>query len=160
MENKNWVWGVVILAIAAGFFAGWLYGKQAGVTETGKKVKDLQSSLDVFVPPLPNTINLVSGKITAIKGDSFTMEIPSFTDRYPKPGQALAVESKTIRTTKNTDISETNFDPKTFKNGSPQKRAIQVGDLKIGNIVSVTVKENARTEQNLTAVSINRSSGI
>lgn len=160
MENKNVAWGIVVVALLVGFFGGWYYGKVAGVKESDHTVSNLKQSLDMFVPPLPDVVNVLGGKITAINGDSFAIEIPSLTDRYPKPGVPMVTETKTIRVTSETVLTDTNFDPKTFKNGLPQTKTISASDLKTGDTISVTISENARTEQNLTAVSINRSSGI
>ncbi|MDO8601045.1 MAG: hypothetical protein Q7R73_05615, partial [bacterium] len=103
---------------------------------------------------------VIGGKITAVNGDSFTVEIPSLTDRYPKPGEPQAMETKTIRITSETVLTEMNFDPKNFKNGIPQQQTISASDLKVGDTISITVSENARVEQNLTATHINRTSGI
>lgn len=160
MENKNLVWGVVVLALIIGFFGGQWYGKRTETQNAEQKIKDIQNSLDIFVPPLPDVVNVIGGKITAISGDAFTIEIPSLSDRYPKPGVPMKTEIKTIRIAKDAKITSTSFDPKTFKNGLPQTKTISAEDLKAGDTVSVTIKENARTEQNLTAISINRSSGI
>ncbi|MDO8600025.1 MAG: hypothetical protein Q7R73_00180, partial [bacterium] len=102
MENKNAVWGIVVIALVAGFFGGWYYGKVSGVKESEHTVSDLKQSLDVFVPPLPDIVSVIGGKITAVNGDSFTVEIPSLTDRYPKPGEPQAMETKTIRITSET----------------------------------------------------------
>jgi hypothetical protein len=162
MEQNN-KFLFLAVALIVGLIAGYILGAQSGkkmAVEEQKKTEELQTTIDVFVPPLPDVVNVIGGKITAINGDTFIMEIPSFTDRYPKPGQAMATETRTIRITTDTKITDTNFDQKTFKNGLPQTRTITAKDLKTDDTVSVTVKENARTEQNLTAEQINRSSGI
>lgn len=160
MENKNFVWVITVIALAAGFLGGQWYGKRTGMQQANQKVTELQKSLDVFVPPLPDIVNIISGKIIAVSGDAFTLEIPSLTDRYPKPGIAMKTETKTIRMTADTKITSISFDPKTFKNGVPQAKTISVGDLKAGDAVSITVKENARAEPNLTAVNINKAGGM
>lgn len=161
MDNKRAI--VAVIAILIGAIAGYLFGVQSGekaAAEEREKTEKLQKSLDVFVPPLPDVVNVIGGKITAISGDAFTVGIPSLTDRYPKPGQPMTTETKTIRIADDAKITSLSFDPKTFKNGLPQQTAISASDLKAGDMVSVTVKENARTEQNLTATEINRTSGI
>lgn len=163
MQKEKNIIAVAIIALTVGALAGYFFGISSAkqkVAEANKKTERAQQSLDMFVPPLPEMVNVIGGKITAVSGNSFTIEIPSFTDRYPKPGQPMATETKTIRVDKDAQITSTSFDPKTFKNGMPQTKTISAGDLKTGDAVSVTVKENARTEQNLTAVSINQSSGI
>lgn len=154
------MWIVVIVALIIGFFGGQWYGKRSGMRQADQKINDLQKSLDIFVPPLPEAVTVVGGKITAINATTFTIEIPSLTDRYPQPGKPMATEIKTIRVTSDTKITDTNFDPKTFKNGLPQMKTISANNLKTGDTVSVTIKENARTSHDLTAVSVNRSSGI
>lgn len=162
MEQNNKI-VVAVVALLIGIIAGYFFGAQSGknaVREEQKKMEELQKSLEVFVPPLPDVINVVGGKITAINGDTFMMEIPSLTDRYPHPNRSQATETRTVKTTEDTAITETSFDPKTFKNGLPQETTISAKDLKAGDVVSVTVSENVRTEQNLTAISINRSGGI
>lgn len=145
-----------IIGAIAGYFSGTQSEKKSAV-EGEKKTNELQQALDMFVPPLPDFVNVISGKITAINNDAFIIEIPSLTDRYPKPGVPMAVETKTVHITNEIKITTTNFDPKTFKNGLPQTKTISASSLKAGDTVSVTVSENARLEQNLTAVSINRS---
>lgn len=163
MPKETNIVTVAVLALIIGALAGYFYGSssvQQKVAEADKKTEELQQALDMFVPPLPETVNVIGGKISAINNDAFIVEIPSLADRYPKQGVPMAVETKTIRITADTKITSTNFDSRTFKNGLPQTRTIAAKDLKIGNTVSVTVQENARTEQNLTAVSINRSEGI
>lgn len=150
----------ILIGATAGYLSGLQIGKASGRAEANLKIKALQESLNVFVPPLPDVINVIGGKIIGINGDTFTLQMPSFTDRYPKQGVPMATETKTIRIAKDTKITSTDFDSRTFKNGVPQQKTISANDLKIGDTVSVTVKENARVEQNLTAVSINRSGGI
>lgn len=150
-------------ALVVGALAGYFYGSssiQQKVVEADKKTEELKQTLDMFVPPLPDVVTVVGGRITAINNDAFIIEIPSLTNRYPKPGVPMAVETKTIRITAETKITSTDFNPKTFKSGVPQTKTIAAKDLKAGDTISVTVKENALTEQNLTAVSINRSEGI
>ncbi len=153
---------VVLVGAIAGYLLGSQIGKKSERAEADQKIQEIQHSLNIFVPPLPDVINTIGGKITAVNSDAFTfiMEVPSFTDRYPKPGVPMATEIRTVRAVADTEITDTNFDSKTFKKGVPQTKTISAGDLQVGDTVSVTVKENARTEQNLTAVSINRSSGI
>lgn len=159
-EEKNKIVVFAIIALVIGLAGGYWYGKAVAVKETGKTIQKLEQSLSLFVPPLPDVINGIGAKITNKAGTTITVEIPSFTDRYPEPGKPQATETRTVRITKDTKITETDFNQKTFKNGMPQTKSITAGDLKIGDVVSVTVKENARTEQNLTATQINRSSGI
>lgn len=153
---------IVLIGAVAGYLFGFQTGKRSGYAEADQKIQDVQTSLNIFVPPLPDVINTIGGKITAVNGDAFTfvMEVSSFTDRYPKPGMPMATEIRTVRAMVDTKITDINFDSKTFKNGLPQTKTISAKDLKVGDTISVTVKENARTEQNLTAVSINRSSGV
>lgn len=165
LQNKNLVRGILII-ILVGFLGGWFYWKRTEMRRSDQTIKELQTSLHMSVPPLPDTINVIGGKIIAVSGNAFTLEIPSFTDRYPKPGvpgvMTMKTETKTIHLAANTTITSVSFNSKTFKNGLPQQTAISAKDLKTGDAVSVTVKENARTEQNLTAVSVfvNRSNGI
>lgn len=159
-NEKIFIAGALIIGLAVGYLFGAQIGKQTAQKDADQKIGDIKESLDMFVPPLPDVLNILGGKITAINGDTFIIEIPSLSDRYPKPGEPMAVETKTIRITDDTAITDTSFDPQTFKNGLPQTKTISASDLKVGDTVSVTVSENAHTEQNLTAVSINRSSGI
>lgn len=155
---------VSIVALLIGGTIGYLFGFRAGgnavSVEMNEKIREVQSALDMFVPPYPDIVNVIGGRITAIDGTSLTIEIPSFTDRYPKPDTPMATETRTVAITGETKTVSINFDQKTFKNGSPQQKEISSNDLEVDDVVSVTVKENARAEQNLTAVSINRSSGI
>lgn len=160
MKKENNILTIAITVFAVGAIAGYFLGakfekKSAEMEE--KKSGELQQSLDALVPPLPDVVAVIGGKITAINNDTLLVEIPSLTDRYPKPGVPMAVETKTVRTTAETKITSTSFDSKTFKNGFPQTKTIAVKDLTIGDTVSVTVSENARLEQNLTAISVNRS---
>lgn len=162
--NKNSLVAVPVIALLIGALAGYLFGLRAGRSavsaEMSAKVQELQSALDVFVPPLPDVVTVIGGRITAIDKGLLTVEIPSLTDRYPKPGAPIATETKSVWVTEDTKITSTNFDPKTFKKGVPQSKTISSTDLKVGDTVSVTVTGNARTEQNLTAASISRSTGI
>lgn len=164
--NRNAEIITIVVAVLIGAVAGYLFGfqtgKRSGYAEADQKIQEVQTSLNIFVPPLPDVINTIGGKITAVNSDAFTfvMDVPSFTDRYPKPGVPMATEIRTIRVAADTEITDTNFDAKTFKKGVPQTKTISAKDLKVGDTISVTVSENVRTEQNFTAVSINRSSGI
>lgn len=157
---------IVAITVLIGAIVGYLLSSQIGKkserAEADQRIRNVQDSLNVFVPPLPDVVNVIGGKITVVNSDAFTfiMEVPSFTDRYPKPGVPMATETRTVRAAADTEITDTNYDSKTFKKGIPQTKTISANDLKVGDTVSVTVKENARTEQDLTAVSINRSSGI
>lgn len=166
MSENNRTVTIVVAVLIIGAIAGYLFGlqigKKSGRAEANQRIKEIRDSLNIFVPPLPDVINVIGGKITAVNSDAFTfvMEIPSFADRYPKPGVSMVTEIRTIRAVADTEITDTNFDSKTFKKGVPQTKTISAKDLKVGDTVSVTVKENARTEQDLAAVSINRSSGI
>lgn len=149
-----------VVALIVGLVVGYLVGAQSGKQSAAGTIKNLESSLNTFVPSLPDTVNVIGGKITAVNGGSFTIEIPSFTDRYPQPGKPVATETRAIRITADTKITDTSYNPKTFKNGLPQTKAITAADLKTGDVVSVTVLENARTEQMLTATAVSRSSGL
>lgn len=162
-NNKRKTAAVAAIAAVIGVILGYLLGAQAGrdaAAEEREKAEELQKSLNVFVPPLPEVVNVVSGKITAVNGESFALEIPSFTDRYPHPDTPPATETKTIKTTGDTKITEMSFDPKTFKDGLPKQTALKFSDLKTGDFVTVTVSENARAVQNLTAVNINKTGGM
>lgn len=162
--SKNSLIAVAVVTILAGAAVGYLFGFRAGgnavSVEMNTKIQELQSALDIFVPPLPDAVHVIGGRITAIDEGLFTIEIPSLADRYPKPNTPMATETKTVRLTADTKITDTNYEEKTFKNGLPQTKTISPDTLKVNDTVSVTVKENARAEQILTAVSINRSSGI
>lgn len=162
-KETNNIIVVAVTALIIGALAGYFFGMSSvkqKIAEVDKKTGELQQSLDMFVPPLPDVVSVIGGKITAINGDTLMIEIPSLTDRYPKPGVPMAVETKTVRVTAETKITSTNFNSRTFKNGLPQTKTIAAKDMEVGDIVSVTVSENVRTEQNLTAISINRSDGI
>lgn len=161
MKKEPNIVTIAVAAFAVGAIAGYFSGAQSEkktvIEMEEKKTSELQQSLDALVPPLPEVVSVIGGKITAINNGAFIIEIPSLTDRYPKPGVAIATETKTVRTTAETKITSTSFDSRTFKNGLPQTKAISANSLKVGDVVSVTVSENARLEQNLTAVSVNRS---
>lgn len=162
-NNKRKTAAVAAIAAIIGVILGYFLGAQAGrdaAAEERGKAEELKKSLDVFVPPLPDVVNIISGKITAVNADAFTIEISSLTDRYPRPGKPMTTETRTIRIAEDAKITEIRFDPKSFKNGLPQQTPISASDLKAGDLVSVTVSENARTEQTLTATDINRTGGI
>lgn len=151
---------VVLMGAIFGYLFGFRMGKNIVGAEASASITKLQSVLDIFVPPLPDVVNVIGGRIIAVDEGLFTIEIPSLTDRYPKPDTPMATETKTVWITEDTKITSINFDQKTFKSGAPQQKEISPTDLGVGDTVSVTVTGNARTEQNLTAVSISRSSGI
>lgn len=162
--KQPFFFGAMVIAILIGamigYFFGFSVGENAGDAEARASITKLQNALDMLVPPLPEVISVVSGKITAVNDNAFTLEILSFADRYPHPDTPPATETRTVKITGDTKIAAMNFDPKTFKDGLPAQTAIKFSELKIGDFVTVTVSENARAEQNLTAAAINRSSGI
>lgn len=157
--EKNKILAVALLG--AGLLVGYLWGVRSETKIMEQKIRDLESSLNVFVPPLPDIVNAISGTVTQKDGDTVTIQIPSLTERYPKPGQPAPTETKTVRVTAETKITATDFSSAALRaDGIPQTKIIRADDMRVGDIVSVTVRENARTEQNTTAITINKTGGM
>lgn len=157
-QNKTFIAAALLIA---GLTVGYLLGAASGAKQAEKnaeqKIKEMESSLSIFVPPLPETVNAVSGTIIQKDGDALTLQIPSLTERYPKPGKPMPTETKTVHITSETELTATDFRPKALRaDGIPQTKQIQADELRAGDIISATVKENARTEQILTAIDIQK----
>lgn len=157
-QSKNMLWVVVVVALMVGFFAGWVYGKRTTTQTLGAKIKNLEKSLNTIFPEPPEEVKTINGTIQSIDttGGNFVLEIRSFTDRYPIPGQAPRMETRTVRVTDATKIEDLDVNPKSFGSLGSQRTPRAFSDLKPGYSVMVTTEENIRTSETLTALSIER----
>lgn len=138
---------------------GLIQGKEIGRQENSAKIAELNKTLDSFFPPLSNEIFSISGTIKLINNNIISLEMVSLTERM-LPGVEPKKEIRKITVAKDAKI--TKFDPfilpeidkKTGAIKPPKQEIIKLSDLKIGNQITATAKENIKTKTEFEAVEI------
>jgi len=159
MQNSKYLIAVIIVLIIGtglGFSIGKNQGTQAGLeqgrSESKTKIDELNKALDFFIPQPPAEIFSVSGEVKSITGNTLSLEIISPSERA-LPGTELKKETRTVTVAPTTKLSRFNplaiptIDPKTKLPVTPKAESIRLSDLKVGDRVIVSAKENIKEKQ-------------
>ena len=127
---------------------------QIKLNQAQKEIDWWKSQLEMFYPPLPEEIYSVIGKITKIEGNSILMESQIKVSRLPLP-EGKEIEKKNIKVnlTDETKIAKiemivpTTLPPKEIFKETPLK----FEDLKVGDQINVTSKENIKSKTEILA---------
>lgn len=146
MEKKKIILVIVILiiiAVGAGFY---YLGYQSANKVSQEKIKVLENALEPFYPEPPEKIFSISGTIKEIKDNEIKIETPKFhKDLYERITKTEEKETRIIKvlpTTKITKIDYTNVSPEApFK-----EEKIKLSELKVGDRITVTAKENIKNK--------------
>ena len=169
MEKKLVIEGaiLVIICFLIGFGIGYFTGKISTykiflvkLAEKEKEINWYKTLLGAFYPPLPKEIHSFSGKITKIEGNSIWVEYQRKMSRFPLPeGKNIEIKEIKINTNNKTKIVGLEMPPliprELLKNASPEWAikiiSLQFEDLKVGNQVRVTSKENIKGKAEILA---------
>lgn len=138
---------------------GLIQGKEIGEQESSVKITELNKTLDSFFPPLPDKIFSISGTIKSINNNIISLEAVSLTERT-LPGVEPKKEIRKITVSKDAKITKFNslilpeIDPKTGEIKPPKQEIIKLSDLKAGDNISATAKENIKTKIEFEAIEI------
>lgn len=162
--EKKFIYLAVILAVIS-FFAGFGIGSWNGKMIAGKvcqgklnqaqeEIKWWKSQLEIFYPPLPEEIYSISGKITKIEDKTIWIESKARVSQLPLPG-GKEIETKEIKvnTTDETKIVKigTAVIP-VLPTGEPfEETLLKFEDLKVGDQITVTSKENIKGKTEILA---------
>jgi hypothetical protein len=161
----------IILAVVfllIGFGIGNFYGKMAAekiyqgklaekereLTEKEKEIGWWKSQLEMFYLPLPEEIYSISGKIKKIEGNSIWIESQIRVSQLPLPG-GKEIEKKEIKVnltdeTKIVKIEVPEIPP--LPPEEPFKEiSLKFEDLKVGDQITVTSKENIKGKTEILA---------
>ena len=163
MEKKS-IYLAIILAVVfllVGFGIGNFYGKMAAekiwqgkLAEKEKEIEWWKSQLEMFYLPLPEEIYSISGKITKIEGNSIWIESQIRVSQLPLPG-GKEFETKEIKVNvlPETKIVKVEIPPvPPLPTGQPFKEVpLKFEDLKVGDQITVTSKENIKGKTEILA---------
>jgi hypothetical protein len=163
MEKKS-IYLIVILVLISllvGFGIGVFYGKNLAdksyrgkIIEKEKEIEWWKSQLEMFYPPLPEEIYSISGKIKKIEGNSIWIESQIRLSRLPLPG-GKEFETKEIKVnilpeTKIVKVEIAEIPP--LPPEEPFKEIpLKIEDLKVGDQITVTSKENIKGKTEILA---------
>jgi len=148
---------VALVFLLIGLKFGKLTEKKAWQVEISKKqeeIKNLQSFLEIFFPPLPEEIYNLSGKVTETKDNAINVEAQIRVSRFPLPGGA-ETEKQNIKViiTDQTKITEfdLNLNPLLPDGKIRPETILNFSDIKAGDDVSVVSAENIKGKKEISA---------
>jgi len=163
MEKKLIYFGIILamLLLLVGFGIGNFYGKmsaekvwQGKLAEKEKEIEWWKSQLEMFYPPLPEEIYSVSGKITKIEDKTIWMEAQIRVSQFPLPG-GKEIEKREIKVnvTDETKIVKIEIPeiPLPPPEGPFKEVLLKFKDLKVGDQITVSSKENIKNKTEILA---------
>lgn len=136
---------VIIIAAAVGV-GGYFIGLNKGEERAEAR---LQSIIDTAYPEPAEVINKVGGKVIGIQGGTINIEITDPDDYLPHPdGTEQKKVTRFANVGGNTEIilvDYTNPQP----NGKPAQTSISLSEIKKGDAIKITSKENIREEKSI-----------
>lgn len=171
MNDKKTIYlivGIFVLLVLVSGVGGYFYGLEAGYVSgksaSDKEVSDLKAVLQAYFPPSPSEIFSISGVIKEVGGNAIKVEMSSFAQFPPPPGQKPVTELRLVKVSSETKITEFTFSKTVAPaprsgNGLPSEvpmKEIKFSDLKIGDGVTVKSSENIKDKMEFTASNIER----
>ena len=158
--NKKFIVLLIIISLLIGFGVGTIFEKgiwQLKLAQTQKELDSLKSQMETIFPPLPEEIYTTFGTVTEV-GDKFlVMEAQIRVSQFPLPeGKDYERRNIKVNLTEETKIFWLeNPGPSSLgKPLEPQKVPLSFGDIKVGNQIFVTAKENIKDKNEITATEI------
>ena len=149
--NKKFIVYAGALLIALLFIT--LY-YNTSLIRTQEDTDALKETAGMLIPPLPENIFGLAGKIVAKGIASLTLEINSLTNRTPVNG-VMPKERRTVRIDGSTSVKELTFSR--AKLGSPPvEKTITLNNLQVGDQIIVTASENIKEKNSFTAALIQK----
>lgn len=151
------VLAVVLLVVS--YQVGFSLGKKKTLDQNNKEIAKLNKALDFFVPQPLAEVFYVSGEIKSISGNVISLEINSPSERN-LPGMEPKKEIRKIDVASGTKLFKISLfavpgiDPKTKLPAPPKEETIKISDLKVGNIINVSSKENIKDKTEFEASGI------
>ncbi len=141
---------ILIVVLVLGFGAGYLFGSRIEKQNAEVKIQELQSVVNTIYPAPVGEVKAVNGVITAISGDTLTLDIPSLTQTYPKPGQSIPRQQIKVTVTKDTKITQLILDPKA------KLTTVTKDKLTTGDTIYVTVADDLLKTSETQALTIQK----
>lgn len=154
----------IALSLLVGFGAGNLYQRnvwQAKLSQVNQEFNSLKSEYDslnsqlesVF-PPLPEEIYNIFGVVLEVKDKYLEMEAQIQVSRFPLPeGKDFEKRNLKVYITDKTEIFWLGTDPLSSSSG-PIKKLLAFKDIKPGQQIFITTKEDIKTKQVVIATQI------
>lgn len=150
---------LVLVSLLVGFFVGKISERkiwQAKIIKTQKEIEFLESSLEMFYPPLPEEVYSISGKVTEVGDKTISIETLVRVSQFPLAGGA-EIEKQNIKVnitdqTKIIKIEMPVIPP--FSEEEIPEKIVSFSDIKVGDQISVTSEENIKGEKEITASQI------
>jgi hypothetical protein len=163
MEKKS-IYLIVILVLISllvGFGIGVFYGKNLAdksyrgkIIEKEKEIEWWKSQLEMFYPPLPEEIYSISGKIKKIEGNSIWIESQIRVSQFPLPG-GKEFETKEIKVNVSPETKIVKVEIPEIPPPPPEEPfkeiPLKIEDLKVGDQITVTSKENIKEKTEILA---------
>lgn len=150
---------VLVIGVGLGFSIGTKQGIEQNKRESEAKISELNKTLDFFVPPPPAEVFSVLGEIKSISGNAISLEIISPSERN-LPGTEPKKEMRIITVSQDTKIVKFDpfimhtIDPKTKLPMPPKIESIKLSDLKAGDRITASAKENIKDKSSFEASEI------
>lgn len=170
MINKNLysliVAGLIFIIVFGwgGYFYGRKAGERIGKEASQKELADLKQRIKLFFPSQPAEIFSISGSIKEIGKDFLKIEYFVPSELPLLPGETAKKELRKVAVNQNTKIIKIDFS--SFSQGMPPKPSelqagpkeikISLSDLKVGENISVTAKENIKDKKEFSATIIQK----
>ena len=123
---------------------------QIELAEKEAEIKALQTSLEMFYPPLPEEIYSISGKVTKIEGNKISLESSVMVSRFPLPeGKEIEQRIFSVIVNDQTKISKIEF----FL-PEEQPEILSLSDIKVGDEISVNSEEDIKDKEEFVASEI------
>lgn len=175
MTTKSFVIAGGIVGIVAGLTGGYFLGYARGAVAIKTSYAPKIAEVEAMLPPVPSTIQSLTGTVQAINGATLTLQVASGTFVDPFLADFPTTREVTITTTTNitsmTPISSTELQEEmqayveqlkkstsTSEEITPPssftKTAISISDIKVGDTVIITASDNILSASSFAATSI------
>jgi hypothetical protein len=153
--------GLIILSIALSFLVGFGIGNfyqrniwQAKLSQLKSEHDTLNSQLERVFPALPEEIYNVFGAVLKVGDKYLEMEAQIQVSRFPLPeGKDFEKRNLKVYITDKTEIFWLGTDPLSSSSG-PIKKLLAFKDIKPGQQIFITTKEDIKTKQVVIATQI------
>ena len=123
---------------------------QIELAEKETEIQALQTSLEMFYPPLPEEIYSISGKVTKIEGNKISLDSSVMVSRFPLPeGKEIEQRIFSVIVNDQTKISKIEF----FL-PEEQPEILSLSDIKVGDEISVNSEEDIKDKEEFVASEI------
>lgn len=142
---------LILVLVAAGFWAGLIFGKQKGKSE---KARELEPLVNFAFPKPADEIFSLTGKVKGIYGATIYLEIDDLDDYLAAAsGREPKKETRYANVTSQTEYTliDTN---QLDENGNFLIQSFKLSDLKEGDIITVRSSANIRSAKKFDIVTV------